>query len=161
MQAPNDAARRALVRDWINGADLRVLYVPVSLERQGRRLRSIIRGAEEALAGLGLPPTLASWCSLAAFAKGPRRLLVALYARFKLVGLERCCRVGAMRLLEAFDVEAWYSGFPTQLRPHYNRDQLKAELLALFQPDRPGVRYEVARQLLMDKDALRRARLKP
>lgn len=158
----DEADRRTAVRDWINGASLRVLYAPVVLERHARHLPQIVRGAETTLSSLGdfAPGTrvLVVFACLRSAPKLP--LWWPLYARLKLVSLGRCRRVGAMRLLETSDVETWYAGFPSPLRRYYDRDQLKAELLALFESGGSRIRYELARRRLVDEGALRRARIK-
>ena len=159
--AAEEAGKRLAVRDWINGARLRVLYVPVELERHGRHLPEIIRGADAALASLGgfAPGTrvLVLFVYVRARAKPP--FWWPLYARFRLTRLDCCC-VDAMRLIDKPDVENWHAGFPGPLRTRYDRDRLKGELLALFAPDGRGIRYERARHLLVDEGALRRARIK-
>lgn len=157
-----EADKRTAVRDWINGARLRVFYVDVPLERHGRRLPEIVRGARATLAGLGDfafgTQVLVLFACVRARAKPP--FWWPLYTRFRLSRLDCCRPVDAMRLLDKADVESWYVGFPSPLHARYDRDRLKAELLDLFAPDERGIRYERARRLLVDDGALRRARIK-
>jgi hypothetical protein len=161
--APDDTARRVLVRDWLGGSGLRVLYLPVGLERHGRHLPAILRGAEAALAGLGdLAPGSQVVVLVACLRNADRPpFWWPWYARWKLSGLKGCRHLDAMRLLDKADVEVWYAGFPQALRQHYDRDRLKTELLALFEPGRPGIRYEQARRRLVYEGALGRARRRP
>ncbi|WP_133510527.1 S1 family peptidase [Candidatus Thiosymbion oneisti] len=163
-EVPHETARQAIVRGWINSADLRVLYFSVGLERHGRHLPKIIRGIQASLDGLG------------DFAPGTRVLVIIAclrnkagkvpfwwpwYVRFKLAGLECCRRLAAMRLLDTTDIEDWYAGFPHSRRACYDLDPLKARLLALFEPGHAGIRYERVRRCLIDEGALQLARRNP
>jgi hypothetical protein len=163
LQASDETARRAVVRDWLNGAGVRVLYVPVGLRRHGRRLPAVIRGADVALAGLGDLAPGTRVLVLIACLRTRARVPVwwRFYVRPKLARIACCRRVPDMGLLDTFDVEAWWAGFPLALRPHYDRDQLKGELLTLFADGTSDIRYQQARQCLVEHGALQRARLNP
>jgi len=154
---------QAAVRDWIKSAGLGVLYLAVDLERYGRHLPEIIRGANETLAGLGdfVPGTQVLVIIACLRNAGKAPFWWPWYARFKLAGLEYCHRLKAMRPLEKADIVSWHAGFPHRLRAHYDRDRLMAELFKLFPPDGRGIRYEQARSRLIDEGALQRARRKP
>jgi hypothetical protein len=162
-KAPDDAGTRSVVRGWLEGAGLRVLYLMVKLKHDGRRLPAIIRDANASLAALGrLAPATRVLVLVACVPEVDRvPFWWPWFARFRLSGLERCHRLEAMRLLDKADVEGWHAHFPQAMRPHYDHDRLKAELLALFQPGRPGIRYHEARRCLVDEGALDRARRRP
>ncbi len=173
--APDEEAKRAVIRGWINGVDLRVLYFSVGLKRYGRDLPKIIRSADETFKKLGIRSGSRVLLIIACLRNEPDKTPFwwPWYARFKLAKLERCHRLAAMRPLEEVDIENWYDGFPDPLRTYYDRDQLKAELRALFDSGCAGIRYEQARNCLIgeekkvdgktvkDEGALQRARRNP
>jgi hypothetical protein len=153
--------RRALVRDWVNEVDLRVVYIDLPLRRHWHRLPTLLRGAHHSLQALG------------GFRPGSR--LVVLFAlipdgesipfwwpwyRRLWLRPDACYhRLEALRSLNKRDLERWRARLEALLPAPYDRlgESLKAEGIDAFDHHkRQALRYQVMRKWFIEDQALQR-----